>query len=71
MGKQRLPAMQVLTSLLHITRTAFLVRLATQTSLPPTLARQQSSLGNFIMVLPQPFRFLGIALYGFLHCKLL
>lgn len=31
----------------------------------------QGSLGKLIMALTQPFRFLGIALYGFLHCELL
>jgi hypothetical protein len=31
----------------------------------------QSSLGKLITWLPQHFRFLGIALYGFLHCELL
>jgi len=31
----------------------------------------QSSLGWLIMALPQYFRFLGIALYGFLHCQLI
>jgi len=30
----------------------------------------QSSLGRVIMALPQRFRFLGIALYGFLQCQL-
>ncbi|MEG4408585.1 hypothetical protein [Microcoleus sp. MON2_D5] len=39
MGKQRLPALHILT-LLHITRTAFLVRLATPPILPPTLTRR-------------------------------
>ncbi|MEG4801322.1 hypothetical protein QUB63_17895 [Microcoleus sp. ARI1-B5] len=31
----------------------------------------QSSLGKLITWLPDPFRFLGIALYGFLHCQLI
>ncbi|MEG4518579.1 MULTISPECIES: hypothetical protein [unclassified Microcoleus] len=31
----------------------------------------QSSLGWLIMALPQYCRFLGIALYGFLHCQLI
>ena len=36
----------------------------------PDARAVQSSLGRVIMVLPQPFRFLGIALYGFLQCQL-
>ena len=35
MGKQRLPALHILTRLLHMTRTAFLVRLT-----PPILPRR-------------------------------
>jgi hypothetical protein len=62
------PTHQVHT-LLHITRTAFLVRLATPAILPPTLARQQNGRGK-LMALLQHFRFLGIALYGFLQYKL-
>ncbi|MEG4495387.1 hypothetical protein [Microcoleus sp. D3_18_C4] len=46
-----------------------LVRLATPPILPPTLTRQQSSPGKLIMALPEHFRFLGIALYGFLQCE--
>ncbi|MEG4058942.1 MULTISPECIES: hypothetical protein [unclassified Microcoleus] len=48
-----------------------LVRLATPPILPVTLTRQQRSLGKLITWLPQHFRFLGIALYGFLQCELL
>jgi len=58
-------------TVLYITRTSFLARLATPAILPPTLTRQQSSLGKVMMALPEHFRFLGIALYGFLHCQLL
>ena len=65
MEKQRLPTLHVLT-LPHITRTAFLVRLATPPILPPTLTRQQNGRGK-LMALPQPFRFLGIVLYGFIQ----
>ena len=50
MGKQRLPALHVLT-LLHITRTALLVRLATPTILPPTLTRQQNGRGKLMTLL--------------------
>ncbi|NQE38024.1 hypothetical protein [Microcoleus asticus] len=37
----------------------------------PDARAVQSLLGRVIMALTQPFRFLGIALYGFLHCQLL
>ena len=69
MGKQLTPALHLLT-LLHITRTALLVRLATPPILPPTLTRQQNRRGK-LMALPQHFRFLGIAWYGFLQCQLI
>jgi hypothetical protein len=68
MEKQLTPTNHVLT-LLHINRTVLLVRL-TPPILPPTLTRQQGSLGKVVMALPQHFRFLGIALYGFIQYKL-
>ena len=37
----------------------------------PDARAVQSSLGRVIMAWPQPFRFLGIALYGFLQCQLI
>jgi len=70
MGKQRLPALHVRARLLHITRTAFLVRLATPTILPPTLTRcGVRSAGSSWH--SQSFRFLGIVLYGFLQSQLI
>ena len=66
MGKQLIPALHIVI-LLHITRTTFLVRL-TPPILPPTLTRQQNGRDK-LMVLLQPFRFLGIALYGFLQSQ--
>jgi hypothetical protein len=68
MGKQLIPALHIVI-LLHITRTTFLVRL-TPPILPPTLTRQQNGRDK-LMVLLQPFRFLGIALYGFLQYQLI
>jgi hypothetical protein len=59
-------------ALLHITRTAFLVRLATPAILPATLTPcRTGSLGKLIMCCYSYFRFLGIALYGFLQCQLI
>jgi hypothetical protein len=55
-------------ALLHITRTAFLVRLATPRPPNRNAHTVKGSLGKVIMALPQPFRFLGIVWYGFLHC---
>ncbi|HEY9902685.1 MAG TPA: hypothetical protein V6D43_09680 [Candidatus Sericytochromatia bacterium] len=52
-------------------RTAFLVRLATPRPPSRDAHTVKGSLGKVIMALPQPFRFLGIALYGFLQCELL
>ena len=55
-------------ALLHITRTAFLVRLATPRPPNRNAHTVKGSLGKVIMALPQPFRFLGIVWYGFFHC---
>src|SRR4028118_832667 len=58
-------------ALLHIIRTAFLVRLATPRPPSRDAHTVKGSLGKVIIAMPQPFRFLGIVLYGFLHCQLI
>ena len=68
MGKQLTPALHILT-LLHITRTVLLVRLNTSEPSPDAHAVQNGR--GKLMALLQHFRFLGIALYGFLQCELL
>jgi hypothetical protein len=69
LGKQRLPALHVLTLLHHPHRIFGTVGNISDPS--PDDFAVQSSLGKVIMALPQPFRFLGIALYGFLQYQLI
>ncbi|MBE9119533.1 hypothetical protein IQ269_01630 [Tychonema sp. LEGE 07199] len=68
MGKQLTPAVYVLTLLHHPHRVFGTVNTADPS---PDAYTVQSSLGKLITWLPEHFRFLGIALYGFLHCELL
>jgi hypothetical protein len=68
-GKQLTRALHVLT-VLHITRTTFLVRLATPAILPATLAPCRVRSARSSWRCHSMMRFLGIALYGFLQCQL-
>jgi hypothetical protein len=67
MGKQLTPAVYVLTLLHHPHHVFGTVNTADPS---PDAYTVQSSLGKLIMALTQHFRFLGIALYGFLQYKL-
>ena len=68
MGKQRLPAgARPYGPATHHPHRAFGTVNTSDTSPDPRAV--QSSLGRVIMALPQRFRFLGIALYGFLQCQ--
>lgn len=57
-------------TLLHITRTAFLVRLATPAILPLTLTPCRVRSARSSCCCHSMMKFLGIALYGFLPCQL-